>query len=76
MEHGQAHGVIAGTISELSGAHATVTDAGGQAWQIPRGHLRDTAAVGDAVTLCVVAGEIQTRQELARALLNELLSGT
>lgn len=76
MEHAQAKGVIAGTISELSGAHAVVTDADGHTWQIPRSHLLDSMAVGDAVTLCVIAGEIHTREDLARAVLNELLTGT
>jgi len=76
MEQVQTKGVIIGTVSELSGAHAVVTDANSHTWQIPRGHLGANAAVGDAVTLCVIAGEIHTREDLARALLNELFSGT
>lgn len=67
--------LVIGTIAELSGTAVVVTDSDGGRWQVPRVRLPAGAAVGDRITLLVVPGATSDRDELARALLNELLDG-
>lgn len=66
-------GVINGTIAKLSETHAEVTDAEGMAWHVPRNRLPPNVQVGETVTLCVLSGNVLEREELARAMLNQLL---
>ena len=65
--------VVRGTITELFDDHAVITDEHRATWQIPHECLAPNAKTGDPVTLCVLAGNVQDREELARTLLNQLL---
>lgn len=67
-------GVAIGQVAEVTSSLAVVAEADGGRWQIPRTRLPATVAVGDPVTLCVLAGKVTERDVLARAVLNELLS--
>lgn len=66
-------GVAIGQVAEVTSALAVVAEESGISWQIPRTRLPATLAVGDSVTLCVLAGRVAERDVLARAVLNELL---
>ena len=69
----QEAGVTSGEVAEVTAAQAVVVEAGGARWHVPRARLPATLMIGDQVTLCALAGSPPERQELARALLNELL---
>ena len=66
-------GMGVGTVTAVSATHATVRESGGAEWQVPRARFPATLAVGAAVTMCALIDGGGTRDELARALLNQLL---
>lgn len=68
-------GVASGSVIELTGTSAVVSDADGGRWVLPRSRLPANARVGDRVTVCALHGEHPDRDALARALLNTLLGG-
>ncbi len=69
-------GVGVGTVTALSATHATVREASGAEWQVPRAHVPSAIRVGERVTLCALPDGGANRDELARALLNQLLGGS
>lgn len=68
-------GMTTGIVTEIGEGFVVIREEGGDEWRVPRARLPDTVQVGDRVTLCALAGDVGEREALARALLNQLLSG-
>ncbi|MDO8559695.1 MAG: hypothetical protein Q7S23_01485 [bacterium] len=65
--------IVTGTVAEV-GPESVVVRAEGNDWKVPRACLPEIVRAGDRVTLCALAADTADREELAKTLLNTLLS--
>ena len=65
--------IVSGTVVEVGPESVSVRAEGG-VWLVPRACLPQTMRAGDRVTLCALAADAADREELAKTLLNTLLS--